>query len=131
MTPIFAFRTEGAEVLDPQEDKMPNKYAKDTKKFTFYAKDNLHADFKIRMQYHSLSQSEFLRACVQAVVNKDPIMEMFVDDYKEKNDKQSKNQRAKIKKEQENSEEILNDFGIGEGDIDNIFDIIAKEHPEI
>ena len=31
---------------------MPNKYAKDTKKFTFYAKDTLHADFKIRMQYH-------------------------------------------------------------------------------
>jgi len=58
-------------------------------------------------------------------------MEMFIDDYKEKNDKQSKNQRAKIKKEQEKSEEILNDFGIGEGDIDNIFDIIAKEHPEI
>jgi len=110
---------------------MPNKYAKDTKKFTFYAKDALHADFKIRMQFHSLTQSEFLRACVQAVVNKDPIMEMFIDDYKEKNDKQSKNQRAKIKKEQEKSEEILNDFGIGEGDIDNIFDIIAKEHPEI
>ena len=110
---------------------MPNKYAKDTKKFTFYAKDELHAKFKIRMQHHSLTQSEFLRACVEAAVQKDPIMEMFIEDYKEKNNKQSKAQRAKIKKEQEKSEELLNDFGIGEGDIDNIFDIIAKEHPEI
>ena len=58
-------------------------------------------------------------------------MEIFIDDYKEKNNKQSKKQRAKIKKENEKSDELLNDFGIGDGDIDNIFDIIAKEHPEI
>jgi hypothetical protein len=110
---------------------MPNKYAKDTKKFTFYAKDTLHADFKIRMQYHSLTQSEFLRACVEAVVTKDPMMEMFIDHYKEDNGKQSKNQRAKIKKDQQQADELLKDFGIADGDIDSIFDLIAKEHPEI
>ena len=110
---------------------MPNKYAKDTKKFTFYAKDALHAQFKLRMQYHSLTQSEFLRACVQAVVEKDPMMEMFIDHYKEENNKQSKKQRSQIKKDSEKSREILNDFGLGDGDIDNIFDIIAEEHPEI
>ena len=131
MTVIFVFPTEDQADLDRQEHKMPNKYAKDTKKFTFYAKDNLHADFKIRMQYHSLTQSEFLRACVQAVVDKDPMMEMFIDHYKEETGKQSKSQRAKIKKDSQKSEELLNDFGIGEGDIDSIFDIIAKEHPEI
>lgn len=110
---------------------MPNKYAKDTKKFTFYAKDNLHAEFKIRMQHHSLTQSELLRACVQAVVDKDPVMETFIDDYKERTNKQSKKQRSKIKKDLEQSEEILNDFGIGDGEIDSIFDLIAREHPEI
>tara|TARA_R100001082_G_scaffold70881_1_gene40376 strand:- start:365 stop:697 length:333 start_codon:yes stop_codon:yes gene_type:complete len=110
---------------------MPNKYAKDTKKFTFYAKDNLHAKFKIRMQHHSLTQSEILRACVQAVVDKDPIMEMFIDHYKEKNNKQSVKQREQIKKDNDKSQEILNDFGIGDGELDDIFDIIAKEHPEI
>lgn len=113
------------------ENQMPNKYAKDTKKFTFYAKDTLHADFKIRMQYHSMTQSEFLRACVQAVVDKDPMMEMFLDHYKEESGKQSKNQRSQIKKDQEKSEELLKDFGLADGEIDNIFDIIAEEHPEI
>ena len=131
MIQIYVYQTEEVEASVPQGGNMPNKYAKDTKKFTFYAKDNLHADFKIRMQLHSLTQSEFLRACVQAVVQKDAIMEMFIEDYKEKNNKQSKSQRAKIKKEQEKSDKILNDFGIGDGDIDDIFDIIAKEHPEI
>ena len=131
MSQIYAYQIEEVGASVPQGDNMPNKYAKDTKKFTFYAKDALHADFKIRMQYHSLTQSEFLRACVQAVVHKDAIMEIFIEDYKEKNNKQSKAQRAKIKKEQEKSEEIMNDFGLGDGDIDDIFDIIAKEHPEI
>ena len=27
--------------------------------------------------------------------------------------------------------ELLDDFGLGDGDIDSIFDLIAKEHPEI
>ena len=36
------------------------------------------------MKHHSITQSEFLRACVTAVVNSDSIMEMFIDDYKEK-----------------------------------------------
>lgn len=110
---------------------MPNKYAKDTKKFTFYAKDELHAKFKIRMQHHSMTQSEFLRACVEAVVGKDPMMEMFIDHYKEENNKQSKEQRKKVKNDQQKSEDLLNDFGLGDGDIDSIFDLIAKEHPEI
>jgi hypothetical protein len=110
---------------------MPNKYAKDTKKFTFYAKDELHAKFKIRMQFHSLTQSEFLRACVEAVVSEDPMMEMFIDHYKEENGKQSKAQRQKIKKEKQKSEELLKDFGLGDGDLEDIFDMIAKDHPEI
>ena len=64
----------------------------------------------------------------EAAVQKDPMMEMFIEDYKEKNSKQSKAQRAKIKKEQEKSGELLNDFGIGDGDIDNIFDIISYKY---
>jgi len=72
---------------------MPNKYAKDTKKFTFYAKDELHAKFKIRMQHHSMTQSEFLRACVEAVVSQDPVMDMFIDHYKEENDQRPNGQR--------------------------------------
>ena len=110
---------------------MPNKYAKDTKKYTFYAKDSLHAEFKIRMQHHSMTQSEFLRACVEAAVSKDPMMDLFIQHYKEENGKQSKAQRKKMSKEVEESADILNDFGLGDGDIDNIFDIIAEEHPEI
>jgi hypothetical protein len=110
---------------------MPNKYAKDTKKFTFYAKDKLHAKFKIRMQFHDLTQSEFLRACVEAVVEQDRLMELFINDYKEKNNKQSKKQRENIKKEQEEGSNLLKEFGMEESDLESIFDIIAKEHPEI
>ena len=58
-------------------------------------------------------------------------MEMFIDHYKEKNNKQSVKQREQIKKDNDKSQEILNDFGIGDGELDDIFDIIAKEHPEI
>ena len=78
-----------------------------------------------------MTQSEFLRACVEAVVSEDPMMEMFIDHYKEENGKQSKAQRKLVKKDQEKSKELLNDFGIGDGDIDDIFDMIAEEFPDL
>ena len=59
------------------------------------------------------------------------MMEMFIDHYKEETGKQSKKQRSKIQKDQQEGEDLLDTFGLGDGDIDNIFDIIAKEHPEI
>jgi hypothetical protein len=83
------------------------------------------------MQHHSLTQSEFLRACVEAVVGQDAIMEMFIDHYKEENGKQSKKQREIVKKDTEIGKDLLDSLGLGDGDIENIFDIIAKEHPEI
>ena len=52
-------------------------------KFTFYGKEEYLAKFKIRMEYHSMSQSEFFRACVEAVIEKEDLIEEFIESYKE------------------------------------------------
>ena len=53
------------------------------KKFTFYGKEEYHAQFKLRMEYHSMSQSEFFRACVEAVIEKeDPKLILLQQCYK-------------------------------------------------
>lgn len=54
------------------------------KKFTFYGKEEYHAQFKLRMEYHSMSQSEFFRACVEAVIDREDIIEDFIEEYKER-----------------------------------------------
>ena len=101
-------------------------------KFTFYGKEEYLAKFKLRMEYHSLSQSEFFRACVEAVIEKEDIIEEFIESYKEEKGKsKQKKAREKIKKERQQAEEMINKLGLGDDEIDNIFDIIAKEYPEL
>jgi hypothetical protein len=106
---------------------MANKH-----KFTFYGKEEYLAKFKLRMEYHSLSQSEFFRACVEAVIDKEDIIEEFIESYKEDKGKlKQKKTRTVIKKERQQAEEMINKLGLGDDEIDNIFDIIAKEYPEL
>jgi len=106
---------------------MANKH-----KFTFYGKEEYLAKFKLRMEYHSLSQSEFFRACVEAVIDKEDLIEEFIENYKEeKGTAKQKKARAKIKQERKKAEEMIDKLGLGDDEIDSIFDIIAKEHPEL
>ena len=35
------------------------------------------------------------------------------------------------KKDKEKSDDLLSQFGIKDGELENIFDIIAKEHPDL
>ena len=101
-------------------------------KFTFYGKEEYLAKFKIRMEYHSMSQSEFFRACVEAVIEKEDIIEEFIESYKEGKGKlKQKKSRAKVKKERQKALEMIDKLGLGDDEIDSIFDIIAKEHPEL
>ena len=79
-----------------------------------------------------MSQSEFFRACVEAVIDKEDLIEEFIENYKEDKGKlKQKKTRANIKKERQQAEDMINKLGLGDEEIDNIFDIIAKEHPEL
>jgi hypothetical protein len=102
------------------------------RKFVFYGKEEYLAEFKLRMEYHDLSQSEFLRACVEAVIAKEDLIEDFIEDYKENKGKgKQKKMRKKVRKERHEAEEMVSKLGLDEGEIENIFDIIAQEHPEL
>jgi len=102
------------------------------RKYVFYGKEEYLAEFKLRMEFHDLSQSEFLRACVEAVVAKEGLIEDFIEEYKEKKDKgKQKKMRKKIRQERNNAEELVAKLGLDDSEIENIFDIIAQEHPEL
>lgn len=102
------------------------------RKYVFYGKEEYLAEFKLRMEFHDLSQSEFLRACVEAVIAKEDLIEDFIEDYKEKKGAaKQKKMRKKIRKERQVAEEFVSKLSLDDGEIDNIFDIIAQDHPEL
>ena len=110
---------------------MPLKKDGDFKRVHFYADKDAHIRFRASLEKHNMTMSEFLRACCEAVSEDDSDMIAFLDSYKEKSEKHSKTKTNILKKDLEKSDSLLEDLGIGENDIESLFDFIADQHPEI
>ena len=106
----------------------------DTKKIVFY--DTLHrqAEFKVQLAHDGIGQSEFYRAILTGYIKKDPDILAFVDKIKasKKVGKPTKKSDiTKSKKLIKKGDEMINKLGLAENEVENIFDIIQKEHPEL
>ena len=104
-------------------------YGKTDKKILFYDTDKRHAELKIRLQYDGLKQSEFFRAMVTGYLEEDPSIMEYVDTYKESDGIQSGRQQKITQKETKQGRELAKTFA--ENEIENIFDIIERENPEL
>jgi len=104
---------------------------KDKKRVYVYMDEQQHVKLKIRLNYLGISMSEFVRVCGDGLLNQHPIMEQFMDHYRETSEKFSKKAAKKAKKDREDSNKIMDDLGLNIDDIENIFDIIEEDHPEI
>ena len=104
---------------------------KDRKRVYVYMDEQQHVKLKIRLNYLGISMSEFVRVCGDGLMNQHPIMEQFMDHYRETSEKFSKKAAKKAKKDREDSNKIMDDLGLDFDDIENIFDIIEEDHPEI
>ena len=103
----------------------------EAKRVRFYIDNDSHIRFKTALIKHKITMSEFLRACCEGIASENPLMNNFVDRYKEISGKQSKREADIIKKDRQKGDSLLEEFGIGDDDIQSLFDLIADEHPEI
>jgi hypothetical protein len=110
---------------------MPLKKDGDFKRVHFYADKDAHIRFRTSLEKHNMTMSEFLRACCEGASEDDKDMMTFLESYKEKSEKHSKKKRKFLQKDLKKSGNLLEDLGIGEDDIESLFDFIADQHPEI
>ena len=101
------------------------------KRIIFNDTDIRHAQLKIRLERDGLSQAEFFRAYITAYLEKDEQIIDFINFYKESKGIQTKRSRKIIMKEDENQNNLMNKFGIKDEELENIFDLIAEEHPDL
>jgi len=89
-------------------------------------------ELKVRLHHHGLTQSNFLRGVVAAFLQDEEQFMDWFDTWKLKNSKiNSLQSHKKSKKLHQQGEKLAAKFGINDGEIDNIFDILEKEHPEL
>lgn len=104
---------------------------KETKRVYVIMGEKQHMDLKIKLDHLKIGLSEFIRACSDALIEGHPIMDQFVDHYRETSEKHSKKSAKLAKKDRKESEKIMKDLGLDLDEIEDIFDIIEQDHPEI
>ena len=97
----------------------------------FTETEDRHAKLLVRLEYDGLNKSEFFRAILTAYLDRNNDIMNFVDSYTEKKEMHSKKKRKESKELREESKETEKKFGLDNKDIENIFDIMEKEHPDL
>ena len=103
------------------------------KKVVFYDSDKRYAELKIRLQHDGISQAQFFRGILTGYLKQDVDILNFVDKLKASKNigNQSKSnikeERRLIKQGKENSKS----FSLDSDEIEDIFDILEKENPDL
>ena len=101
------------------------------KRVIFDDTDTRHAQLKVRLEYDGLTQAEFFRSLITGYLDNDKFVIDFIKKYKERNKKLSKRNMKYQNRDREIAEDLLGKFGIGDDELENIFDVIAKSNPDL
>ena len=103
------------------------KYGKKEKRIVFTDTDHRHAQLMIRLKHDGLTQSSFFRHGITGYIESDERILSFIDDIS----KLSKTRKQKTRKQITQGKQALQDLGLNEDQLDNIFDLIAEEYPDL
>ena len=110
---------------------MFHKFRKAEKQVCFEDFDKKHADLKIRLHYDGLYQNEFFRLMMRKYIDKDENMMKIIDEHKGQKANQSIVNRKKSAQLIENGRDLKKQFALEPSEMEDIFDLLEKEHPEL
>ena len=109
------------------------KYGTMNKKVVFYDSDKRFAELKIRLQHDGISQAQFFRGIVTGYLMQDGDVLSYVDKLKVSKNIGNRTKKS-IKEERElinTGKEQINKLALGDEEIENIFDILEKQNPDL
>ena len=108
-------------------------YGTMNKKVVFYDSDKRYAELKIRLQHDGISQAKFFRGILTGYLSQDQDILNYIDKLKAAKTFGKKSKKS-IKKDRElinTGSEALDKLALGNKEIENIFDILEKENPNL
>ncbi len=64
-------------------------------------------------------------------LSKDKDLMQYIQNYKKNNKTQSKRNLKYIEKDTKEAETLMGQYGIKQNELEDIFDLIAEEHPDL
>ena len=107
------------------------KYGQEGKRIVFQDSDKRHADLRIRLRHDGLTQSQFFQAMITGYLSNDERIVDYVTDVKLRLAKQGKGRIKKTRDLVGAGEDIRDLFNLDEKETEDLFDIIAKELPDL
>ena len=109
------------------------KGIKKDKQVLFLETEKRHADLKIKLKHYGITQSEFIRGCITGLIDDDEQFLPFFFKLLEQKSyiKSVKNRKKNQEMVSKGLNKLKEDFNLGESEIENIFDIIEKDHPDL
>ena len=99
----------------------------DTKNYHGLVFTSTNAVRFLKLKHDGLKQAQFFRSLVTAYIAGDERIQSYLDEVSSL----SKERRSKSKKLRDIGKQKVSDFGFTDGELDNIFDLIEEEHPEL
>jgi hypothetical protein len=106
-------------------------YGKRDKRISFMDTDKRSADLMIRLKHDGLTKTKFFREVLTGYLERDHAIVDFIERVKDETGSQSKKQAKIVKESEDQGKENKTKFGLGEEEIENIFDLLEKEHPDL
>ena len=103
------------------------EYGKKDKRIVFTDTDHRHAQLLVRLKTDGMKQSQFFRSLITGYIEQDDRLVSFFDDIKE----QSIDRKNKSNKLRKKGIQNMNEAGFSNDQIEDIFDLIAEEYPEL
>ncbi len=97
------------------------------KKVAFVENTHQHAKLILKLRHDGVTQSKFFRAMIAGYIDDDERIQSYINEIKPQN----KKKKAKSKQLRNKGKQKMEDFGLNDGEIENIFDLIEEEHPEL
>lgn len=106
-------------------------YGNDVKRIVFKVTDHEHAKLIVRLRHNALTQSEFFKAVIDAVNHDDELILSFIQQHISEKKKMNKERIAKTTKMIDKGKQAIKDFSLSDDEVEDVFDLIAEEFPEL
>ena len=106
-------------------------YGANVKRILFEETDHRHARLIVRLRHSGISQTDFFRAIVDGFVNGDERICSFVDEVTQERKLLNKARIEKSRSLRKTGRQNLRDFALSEAEVEDIYDILEEEMPEL
>ena len=114
---------------------MEGKYGESKKKIMFFDTKERHDQLKIRLERYGITQSKLFRYLVTCMIEENDISRDLIDmiDQNAKRKPRKRSNRAEQieQKAKEKQKEVEKKFNLDNEELEDIFDLIAREHPDL